>query len=313
MKTFKKRIALFLCAAMIIPSILGLLPCVSTLATASAATKTTIADWTKKLTVGVQGTTEYISLEGTKAKAKYTYTSSDTKTVTVSGKGSYATVKGLKTGSATITVKQTLNKKTTKVGTVKVKVKAASLYKDSTYTCSIGVPEYQYSVGYFVEYRNEKATYECTSSDPETLEVDKEGIILNAKKAGVVDVAITETYKGTTRNLGNVKVTVSAPALDTSAPIEIGTDDYLDLYEFLTNAESHVLEVTETDAAGKEATALIERSYYDDDTTWYYSYHSLTKEGTVLIKVFDKTANLDLGTLTVNITASVSDDEDSDY
>lgn len=310
MKTLTKRIALFLCVAMIIPSILGVLPCISTIATASAATKTTVSDWSKNLTVGIQGTTEYISLDGTKDKAKYTYTSSDKKIVTVSSKGTYATVKGLKEGSATITVKQTLNKKTTKVGTVKVKVKPASLYKESEYTCSIGIPEYQYSVGYFVEYRNTKATYECTSSDPEALEVDKEGIILNAKKTGVVDVAITETYKGVTRNLGNVKVTISAPALDNSTPVKMGTDDYLARYEFLSNAESHEFEVTMTDEAGKDAKDFIEKSYDEEDSKWYGSFHSFEKEGTVLIKVFDKTANMDLGTLTVNISASNNDDSD---
>lgn len=86
---------------------------------AQAAKKATLK--TKKITVKV-GKTKKITVKGKKKKAKYTFTSNKKKIATVSKKG---VVKGLKKGTATITVKEIIKKKKRTVGKVKVTVKKA--------------------------------------------------------------------------------------------------------------------------------------------------------------------------------------------
>lgn len=81
---------------------------------ASAATKLTTTSM--KLTVNK---TSNIVIKDKNTKATYTFKSSDTKVATVSKTGA---VKGIKAGTATITVNSTYNKKVSKVGSVKVTV-----------------------------------------------------------------------------------------------------------------------------------------------------------------------------------------------
>ena len=306
MKKLKQRIAMFLCAAMIIPSILGVLPCVSTVATANAATKTTIADWCKKKTIGIQGTAEYIFLDNAIEGAKYTYTSSNKKVVSVSTESSdttRASLKGFKKGTATITVKQTLKKKTTKIGTVKVTVKSASINKDADYKFSIGKLEWEDTLknNYTINQMNYKATYTFTSSDPDTFEIKSDGTIVDCKKAGEVFVTIKETYNIKSRTMGKIKVEICTSTLDTSSPVEITTYNYFSIFSYLYFVpDINKLEITITDASGKDASSLIEKYFYEGETVWYGDYHTL-KAGTVYISVFDKTTNTDLGKLTVNI------------
>ena len=76
---------------------------------------------TKKITVKV-GKTKKITVTGKNKKAKYTFTSSKKKVATVSKKG---VVKGLKKGTAVITVKEVKSKKKRTLGKVKVNVMKA--------------------------------------------------------------------------------------------------------------------------------------------------------------------------------------------
>lgn len=86
-------------------------------ATVSEAKKASLAK--KQITITV-GKSKKISIKNKKKKAKYKFSSSKKKVAKVSSKG---VIKGLKAGTAKITVKEKLNKKLRKVGTIVVKVK----------------------------------------------------------------------------------------------------------------------------------------------------------------------------------------------
>lgn len=85
---------------------------------ASAATKLT----TTSINLSVNNTYKII-ISDKNTKATYTFKSSDTKVATVTKAG---VVKGLKVGTATVTVNSTYNKKVSKVGSIKVTVKKAA-------------------------------------------------------------------------------------------------------------------------------------------------------------------------------------------
>ena len=67
--------------------------------------------------------TSYIVIKNKNSKATYSFKTSDSKIATVSSIG---VIKGIKVGTATITVNSTIAKKTTKVGTIKVTVTKAA-------------------------------------------------------------------------------------------------------------------------------------------------------------------------------------------
>lgn len=107
---YKRAISLTLAAVMV---------CVAALngvSDANAAKKATIK--TKKISIKV-GEKKKIKIANKVKKAKYKFTTSKKAVATVTAKG---VVKGKKKGNAKITVKEILNKKTRKLGTISVKV-----------------------------------------------------------------------------------------------------------------------------------------------------------------------------------------------
>lgn len=90
----------------------------------------------KKVTMKV-GDKKKIQLKSKKKKAKYTYKSSKKKIVRVSKSG---VMSALKTGKAKITVKETLKKKSRKIGTVTVTVKAKEKQIRPSQSPSAGTP-----------------------------------------------------------------------------------------------------------------------------------------------------------------------------
>ncbi len=111
----RKAMAVALAGALVLTTI-------ATGTTSEAAKKTKLK--TKKVSIFVKGKKK-ISITGKKAKHKYTFTSKKKKIAKVSKKG---VITGVKAGKTTITVKDTWKqkgkKKTKKLGTVKVTVKA---------------------------------------------------------------------------------------------------------------------------------------------------------------------------------------------
>jgi hypothetical protein len=220
-------------------------------------------------------------------KATYSFTSSDTKVVTVKASGTKVKLTGVKAGTATITCKQKLKGKTTKVGTCKVTVKNASADADAVYDLTVGT-----YTDYFIYWsnRNCNATYTYTSDSKDftmTDEVKKDEYTNNfyyylqtytAKKAGTYTVTVKETYNKKTRTVGKLKFTiVAASVIDTN---EMYTGDTSSAFGLINNCRSDV-----------------NYGFYSEDDTIVDLYN---EDGTVYIKA------LKPGTTTVKIYEDVT-------
>ena len=194
---------------------------------AEAATKTTV--WLMEDVIGVNGTTK-IYFENKKSKASYTFSSSKKSVATVSKKG---VITGKQSGTAKITVNQKYKGKTTKVGTVKVIVKKAQIYKYS----GIWIPAQpgfiknnpsQEKARDYVEYLNPKAKY-TFYSDNADLVISKDGKVTDVKNSGKANYIIKETYKGKTRTVGKVPVELKEPTYTGEDTIQLYIGDKFDL------------------------------------------------------------------------------------
>lgn len=206
MKKLMRRIAVLLCICLMAPTVLNCIPNVNVTssAEAKAAAKTKAKLYSKKGTIGIASTPEYIYIEDENYDAKYTYTSSNKKIVTVDKNGKLT---GVAKGTAKITVKETYKKKTVNVGTFTVTVANSKLYSKS-----LEMPLFaNYSLP--IEYVNYKAKYTGEVADPTIASIDKKGNLV-ALKEGKTTVTISETYKKKTRKLGKLTVTVKAPSIN---------------------------------------------------------------------------------------------------
>lgn len=194
-----------------------------------AATKATIEN--TSMYIGIN-CSETIRINNRVSKAKYTFKSNKTSVAKVSGKGK---VTGVAAGTAKVTVTQTLNKKSKKIGTVTVQVCKASLcfYPDYVFTSQPGyyeqnpsneIKEYM-SSPYVIEHRNPKATYTVYSSDPNTLTITKDGVVTYVKPGAsdVVGLTFKETYKKKTVRLGTLYVSVRMPEYEGNKEIALPT------------------------------------------------------------------------------------------
>lgn len=303
----KKLVSMVLYVCALISIVMGLSFFVLNNSTADAAVKTTIRSDCKKITLGIRSDTKYINLSNTKKNAKYTYTSSNTKVVKVSTKdnlsGAYLT--GLKAGTAKVTVKQFYKNKTTTVGTVKITVVKSSINDEGVYNLSLGKPIWNFTLATdsYIKNMNYKATYTFSSSDTSILQIKTNGDVANVKKAGKVKVIVKETYKDKTRTVGKIQLTVYNPSLKTQEPVTASTDLQFELSDYINNCTYHVFEVKMTDKDGNESSSYMEQLQWEGFTDWYGSYTCTGKTGTVYLDIYDKTANMDLGILTVNLVA----------
>lgn len=248
---------------------------------------------------------------GVKNKVKgatYTFTSSNSKVVKIAKDGGYPT--GVKAGKATITCKQKLNGKTTVIGTCKVAVKDANYYEgDFCGWLSLGktelIPSY---TGYLIRYRNPEAKY--------TYAIDHEGLTLkervwkekdngeacyipmygkqtyvqvfDATKAGVYTIAINETYKKKTRQIGTFKVKVFAPTI-IADPLEKNEGDEFGVFDLMSYVNGE--DCAKYKAEIMEGEGIVS---FTEDEDGYYIGKAL-KEGTAKIKVTEKTTGQEIG------------------
>lgn len=187
------------------------------------AAKTTLSQKTLELGVANSYDISRSLLVNKNSKAAYTYTSSNKKVASVSKKG---VIKSVKTGTAKITVKQTLKKKTTKVGTLTVKVKNSKLYDGAEGITGwiINQPGYFRSVyntnnafclmPEVIAYYNPKAVYTIYSGDESRISVDKKGYVKDTNGTGTVKITLKETYNKKTRTVGTFLVELKTPSLD---------------------------------------------------------------------------------------------------
>ena len=296
MNQFFKRIAIALCLIMVSPTILSYIPSVNSVTVAEAATKATLVD--EKVTLGI-ASKEAIYIYDMNEKATYTYKSSNPKVATVDKKGN---VKSISVGTAKITVSQTLNKKTTKVGTHTVVVKAAKLVEKKTV---IGIGS-TYSP--FIEYENYAAKYTITSSDKSILAPSEDGYFTGLK-AGKATLTISEKYKKKTKKLGTVQVTVAAPSINADTQnitIEVGSQNdpttliYIDNQNYNIDADGNgaVYTFTSTDPAIAEV-----KQVYDESWGSYSTSLVGVAAGTTTITVTETFAGVTttVGTVTVTV------------
>lgn len=151
-------------------------------------------------------------------KATYQYSSSDSKVVKVDKYGYFS---GLKEGKSTITVTETLNKVTTKLGTVTINVVLASIDSNcelvvlglNSITSSYDIIDEYYNT-IPILYRNKYANYTFESADSSIVSIEADlnswdqRPVIKGAGVGVTTLKVYEEYKGKTRTVGTVKVEV---------------------------------------------------------------------------------------------------------
>lgn len=146
------------------------------------------------------------------SKATYKFKSADTKIATVDKEG-YVT--GIKKGTATISVTETYNKKTVKIGSVKVKVVGASINQSSE-AIDIGINSTNYLTSIIsIKNMNYEATYTCTSADNSIVWAGTEenswgssDFHIKGISLGTTIITVYEEYKDTKQKVGTVNITV---------------------------------------------------------------------------------------------------------
>ncbi len=280
-----------------------------------------------------RGVAEKLTVKNKVKGATYTFTSSDKKIVTVAKDGGYLT--GVKAGTATITCKQTLNKKTTVVGTCKVTVKKANMvsytYSGSDgHVVAIGEGQYDYyswyagmDAFYYIGYRNPSAKYTLkTNSADFTMEeakfTDKQaeefaglayvyGYKYNAKKAGVYTVEVEETYNKKTTKLGSFKVEVKDTYVD-SEEYNLRKGDTMNVFSFVHFAKPNTMyyfTVENYDSSKPESNvATLWYDDYDTEREYLLLKGQVPGNATVTVREGSETGNV-IGTIKVKVYEAV--------
>ncbi len=257
-----------------------------------------------------------LSVQNPVKGATYQFTSSNTKVATIGKSGGYLT--GVKAGSATITLTQTLKSKKTTIGKCKVTVKKASLSVNE-YDNEFAIESGKYDLAYYyngyeplygIAYRNPGATYSVTSSSDnftikeikydaskvkemtdqkEYQSMLKEyigsgyfyGYQYTAKKAGIYTITVKETYNKKTTTLGSFKVEVKDPAIaEPKQNILIGSSVYaLSLVNYTKADTNYYFEIKDYDEVNQDNNVL--RFIQNDSTLLLYA----NKIGTVDVTV----------------------------
>lgn len=239
---------------------------------AEAATKTEAYLDTSE--IGVNGTSK-IRLSNKKSKASYTFSSSKKSVATVSKKG---VVTGQKAGTAKITVKQKYKGKTTKIATLTIKVKKAEIqdwiqYEGLYYTAQPGYYKknpvtLSVSESDLLFYENPKAKY-TFSSDSADLVISKGNKVTEVKKSGKVNLIVKETYKGKTRTVGKIPVTLRDPAYTGEDIVELALgvegSNTFDVNEHILALGMYNFALTDTKQSEEEAIRYANAEDDEDD------------------------------------------------
>jgi hypothetical protein len=244
-----------------------------------------------------RGVAQKLTVKNSVKGASYSFTSSDKKVATIGKDGGYLT--GVSAGTATITCKQTYQKKTTVVGTCKVTVKKANFkaYNDlgsdgdlGNSIVAVGSGEYDFysafagmDAFFYIGYRNPSAKYtfksdsadftmeEVKYSGGETAEfagVDYSyGYKYTAKKAGIYTITVQETYNKKTTKLGSFKVEAKDTYVETDEiQLRLGDSTRVIDYVYYTTADTaYYFSVDNYDEAKPESN-VVGLGYNDYDT-----------------------------------------------
>lgn len=259
MKNIMKRVAVLLCISMLFSIVSQVIPYGIVTGEVDAASKAKV--YPKNITIGIQSSPEYISVDGD-YDAVTTYSSSDTKIVKLAEKQQYyCLVIGQKVGKATITVKQKVNGKSVQVGTVNVTVKKSKI-QDGTVSLSayseIDLSQWRW-IESFVKYPNSKAKYVLEPSDPNVIAYNADTDLYEVCGSGNTKVTVKEIYKGKTRNLGKIKLNVETPYLECSDTLPVSAlatpledfmfirNIYYDVPIKYTSSDTNILEFMDGD------------------------------------------------------------------
>ncbi|MGB4661016.1 MAG: Ig-like domain-containing protein [Mobilitalea sp.] len=172
-----------------------------------------------KKDTGTLFNTYYPLIDFSNFKAKYTYTTSDKNVIQVTKNGLLA----VGAGTVKISVTETYKKVARELGTITVTVVPASINSEcAAFTIATNSDVYV-SDKIYLDHQswNDDVVYSYVSSDPSIVAVEAiaseydSSYVENHLKGianGTATVTVNETYKGTTRVVGTVSVTVAAIA-----------------------------------------------------------------------------------------------------
>lgn len=324
-------------------------------AVAQAATKKASIS-TKKMTIPVgkvksgdywtdintweRGVAQKLTVKNSIKGATYSFTSSDKKVVTIGKDGGYLT--GVSAGTATITCKQTYQKKTTVVGTCKVTVKKSTFkaYADlgsdgdlGNSLVAVGNGEYDFYAAYagyeaffYIGYRNPSAKYTLKSNSAdftikEVKYTDKQtsefagvdysyGYKYNAKKAGVYTVTVEETYNKKTRKLGSFKVEAKDTYVEPEEiQLRMGGAESVMNYLYYSNADTRYYFTVENFDEAKPESNVLALGYeeYDTEKTMLVMFGQVPGTATVTVRKGSNTGDV-IGTIKVKVYEAVCED-----
>lgn len=194
MKTFKKVLASALAAAMVVTAF--------PVANAEAATAPKLSATKATIYAGQSKTITVKNLTGTWKGAKVVSASSKKSVATVARKGSKITVKAVKAGTATVTVKVTPKKGAAKKLTAKITVKNPSVaFTDSVSEVAVGATETLTATS------TPKAAVKFYSADKTIATVGKTTGVVTGVKEGTVKIA-AKFYTGKKENKVYKEITV---------------------------------------------------------------------------------------------------------
>ncbi len=284
-------------------------------------------------------TPEKLAVKNAVKGATYQFKSSNTKVVTISKNGGYLT--GVKAGSATITVTQTLKNKKTTVGKCKVTVKSSKL--EVYYDNALAIDSYRFNLSDYyagwepmfnLTYRNPSAKYSITSSDKnltikevkydaskakdvsnnkEYQQVLKDyigskyfyGYEFTAKKAGTYTITVKETYNKKTKTVGTFKIEVKDPTLSSSkVELYLGNNmNVFDLIDYEKPLTEYHFFINNFDEVTLDNNVL----YLNNDGSQLYLYASKVGTAEVTIREGSEDGAL-IGTVTINVSEALCED-----
>lgn len=173
--------------------------------------KASLAYKEQEVPIGSFGST-YVALQYMNNKASYKYTSADTKIAKVD---QYGCITGIKEGTTTISVSETYNKKTVKIGSVKIKVAGASIIPEYS-SIEIGLNSSNYVTDIiFMKNMNWDAVYTCEAADSSIVTADyvdndwgDKIFKVMGTALGKTTLTVYEEYNGVKKKIGTVDVTV---------------------------------------------------------------------------------------------------------
>lgn len=288
-----------------------------------AAKKAALSETKKTIGVGTYGEgnfyfhkakTKYcVTVKNAQKGAAYAFVSSNKKVVTVKKSGTKGYLTGVKAGTATVTVKQTLKGKTTTVGKCKVTVKNATVSATENANETLGMGDNVQIGGAerdaicYIKYLNPDATYTYKSNDSNLkmtqVKADAEWAVgkgyfcyaqkYTAQKPGTYTVTLQEKYKGKTRNVGKFKVIIHDTVIQDS--LEMYTGEQSELGRLVQYYMGNY--VAETDDASDAVLKAVEKDgvYYlegvsagEVEVKFYYADANMQKKdyiGSCKVKV----------------------------